>query len=374
MASEKNYQLGNVLVIGGCGFLGHHVVNLLLRSYSCSVSVVDLRCTRNRRPDSDGVKYFEADITDSARLQSIFEEVKPDVVIHTASPAAQGDDKVSHALFQKVNVDGTRAVIEACQETNVKALVYTSSASVISDNESDLINADERWPVIRGKDQTNYYSETKAEAEELVLAANRADSSNLLTAAIRPSGIMGEGDTMLLFNLIRIYQQGRTGVQIGDNNNLFDFTYAENVAHAHLLAARALLQTAAAATAPLDHERVDGEAFFVTNDSPVYFWDFCRAVWAAAGSDKGTDHVWTLPSGLGLVLGLLSEVFFAVIRKPPTFNRQRIIYSSMTRYYDISKAKKRLGYRPLVSLEDGIKKSVRWFMEQEKNEKSEKSG
>lgn len=179
---------------------------------------------------------------------------------------------------------------------------------------------------------------------------------------------------MLLFNLIRIYQQGRTGVQIGDNNNLFDFTYAENVAHAHLLAARALLQTAAATTAPLDHERVDGEAFFVTNDSPVYFWDFCRAVWAAAGSDKGTGHVWTLPSGLGLVLGLLSEVFFAVIRKPPTFNRQRIIYSSMTRYYDISKAKKRLGYRPLVSLEDGIKKSVRWFMEQEKNEKSEKSG
>jgi sterol-4alpha-carboxylate 3-dehydrogenase (decarboxylating) len=161
MVSEKKQNLGHVLVIGGCGFLGHHVVNLLLRSYSGPVSVIDLRCSRNRRPDSDGVEYYEADITDSDKLLAVFKKAKPDVVIHTASPLAEGEDKVAHALFKKVNVDGTRSVVEACQKTGVKALVYTSSASVISDNTSDLINADERWPVIRGKLQTNYYSETK---------------------------------------------------------------------------------------------------------------------------------------------------------------------------------------------------------------------
>lgn len=161
MASPQKEDLGRVLVIGGCGFLGHHVVNMLLDDYRCTVAALDLRCVRNRRAESSRLKYFEVDITDSARLTSVFEEIKPDVVIHTASPAAQSDDSVAHALFKKVNVDGTQAVVDACRETGVKALVYTSSASIISDNKSDLINADERWPVIRGADQTEYYSETK---------------------------------------------------------------------------------------------------------------------------------------------------------------------------------------------------------------------
>lgn len=176
---------------------------------------------------------------------------------------------------------------------------------------------------------------------------------------------MGEGDAMVLYHLINIYRQGRTNVQVGDNDNLFDFTYVENVAHAHLLAARALLATATSSTIPLDHERVDGEAFLITNDSPAYFWDFARAVWAAAGSPHGTEHVRVLPQGVGMMLGFLSEVFFWIIGKPPTFNRQRIVYSCMTRYYDISKAKRRLGYKPLVSLDEGIKRSVKWTLEQE---------
>jgi sterol-4alpha-carboxylate 3-dehydrogenase (decarboxylating) len=213
---------------------------------------------------------------------------------------------------------------------------------------------------------TNSSCRPQAAAEELVLAANRAaESPKLLTCAIRPSGIMGEGDTMVLYHLINILRQGRSNVQVGDNQNLFDFTYVENVAHGHLLAARALLVTAASKTIPLDHEKVDGEAFLVTNDSPVYFWDFARAVWAAAGSPHGTEHVRVLPRSVGMVLGYCSEWFFWAIKKPPTFNRQRIVYSCMTRYYDISKAKKRLGYRPLVSLDEGVRRSVKWTLEQD---------
>lgn len=154
-------DLGRVLVIGGCGFLGHHVVNLLLRNWTCTVSVIDLRCTRNRRPESDGVEYVEADITDVDGLTKALGKLKPEVVIHTASPPAQGSGAVSHELFKKVNVDGTRAVVSACQQNDVKVLVYTSSASIMSDNQSNLINANEDYPVIRGKKQTEYYSETK---------------------------------------------------------------------------------------------------------------------------------------------------------------------------------------------------------------------
>ncbi|KAI1649808.1 sterol-4-alpha-carboxylate 3-dehydrogenase [Daldinia loculata] len=365
--------LGNVLVIGGCGFLGHHVVNILLRDWKCTVSVVDLKCQRNRRPESDGVQYVEVDITDADGLVKVFGKLKPDVVIHTASPPAQGLGAVANEVFKKVNVDGTRAVIAACQQNGVKALVYTSSASVMSNNKDDLINANEDYPVIRGKMQTEYYSETKAHAEELVLKANRVEGSDLLTAAIRPSGIFGEGDVQLVFHTVKIYREGKDKIQVGLNQNLFDFTYVENVAHAHLLAARALLVTHAASTAPLNHEKVDGEAFIITNDSPVYFWDLMRAIWRAAGSEKGTDHVWVMSREMGILLGYLSEVFFGILKKAPTFNRQRIIYSTMTRYYDISKAKRRLGYQPLVSLSEGVKRTVKWALEQEKNAAPAKS-
>ncbi|CAK7198295.1 erg26, C-3 sterol dehydrogenase [Sporothrix eucalyptigena] len=372
MAAQNPPSLGKVMVIGGCGFLGHHVVNLLVRDYlpkkeATGVSVVDLRCDRNRQPDATGVQYYEADITNTERMTAVLKEAKPDVVVHTASPAAQSSTRVADALFYKVNVEGTRTVIEACKATGVRCLVYTSSASIISDNVSDLINADERWPVIRGKAQTEYYSETKAAAEELVLAANdRTSKSGLLTAAIRPSGINGEGDTMATYHMINVFRDGKHNIQIGDNTNMFDFTYVENVAHAHLLAARALRATAAASTAPLDHERVDGEAFFITNDCPIYFWDFTRTVWKYAGNKDGLNKVWVLPREVGMVLGLASEIVCSILRKPPTFNRQRIVYTCMTRYYDISKAKRLLGYEPIVSLEEGVRRGVAWFQEQER--------
>lgn len=155
--SDKK-PLGSVLVIGGCGFLGHHIVDLIHESYKASISVLDLHTTRNRRPDSDGVAYYNGDITTLSSILPVFEKAKPDVVIHTASPTLHGGLK---EMYKKVNVDGTRCVIEACQKSGVKVLVYTSSASVISDNASDLINADERWPVIPPAAQTEYYSQTK---------------------------------------------------------------------------------------------------------------------------------------------------------------------------------------------------------------------
>lgn len=204
----------------------------------------------------------------------------------------------------------------------------------------------------------------QAAAEEIVINANRADNTKLVTASIRPAGIVGEGDVQQLYHIINVYLQGRTGFQIGPNDNLFDFTYVENVAHGHLLAAHALLLTYHAATQPLEHEKVDGEVFIITNDSPIYFWDNCRLIWNAAGSPHGTDHVWKIPKDLGMVLGFWSEVVCKLLRKNPTFTRQRIIYSCMTRYFCIDKAKRRLGYRPIVSYEQGIRRSVKWTMEQ----------
>lgn len=153
MASKQ--PLGNVLVVGGCGFLGHHLVAQLLK-YDAQISILDLHTNGNRH---DGAHYHSADITSLPAVRAVFQQVQPTVIIHTAALPPTVDNK---ALLRKVNVDGTRNLIECAEELKcVKAFVYTSSASVVHDTVSDLVNADERWPCVRGKAQKEYYGETK---------------------------------------------------------------------------------------------------------------------------------------------------------------------------------------------------------------------
>lgn len=111
----------------------------------------------------------------------------------------------------------------------------------------------------------------------------------------------------------------------------------------------------------------------ITNDQPVYFWDFARAVWKAAGSEKGTEHVWEISQDIGLMIGGLLEWGMWVIGRTPKLTRRQVRYSCMTRYYDCSKAKQRLGYLPLTGLPEGIEKSVKYILEEQRVE-SEKKG
>lgn len=172
--------------------------------------------------------------------------------------------------------------------------------------------------------------------------------------------------------MVKVYHDQKTGFQLGENKNLFDFTYVENVAHAHLLAASALLQTAALSTQVLDHEKIDGEVFFITNCEPVYFWDFARAVWKAAGSDKGTEHVWEIGEEMGSLLGGIMEWGYWLARKQPKLTRRQVRYSCMTRYYSCGKARTRLGYEPIVGLQEGVNRAVAWFEEERKREGDKK--
>ena len=205
----------------------------------------------------------------------------------------------------------------------------------------------------------------QAQAEQHVLASNRpASHPKFMTCSIRPSGIFGVGDVQLLPQGLTAYYRGQTRFQIGTNENLFDFTEITNVAHAHHLAAAALTTTAEredqGSAVPLDTERVDGEAFLITNDSPVYFYDFARAAWTAAGDKTQPSDIWVLPKDFGLFIATAFEwIFWAFRLGKPNLTRQQVRYSCMTRYYNIDKAKRRLGYRPVVSLEEGVKRGVK---------------
>ena len=352
------------LVIGGCGFLGHHIVSQLLDAHATKVSVLDLRTENNRFP---AVQYFNGDITSEKDVLDVLQKVKPAVLIHTASPVAiKVEDK---ALFDKVNVKGTENLLTcAARASSVKAFVFTSSSSVVHDSISDIYSADESYPVLSYPEQRSYYSHTKGVAEKIVLAANRKNGT-MLTVAIRPAGIFGEGDAQMLPNLLNSYYTGKTKFQLGNNQGKFDTTYVGNVAHAHLLAARALLQTHSMGIQPLDHEKIDGETFFVTNDEPMPFWDFAHAVWKEAGWQGSPNDAWVLSRRLSLILATILEWVYWIVflgTKQPTLKAAAVHQVTINRTFNIDKAKRRLGYMPLLSVKDGVKRGVKWFETQRK--------
>lgn len=202
----------------------------------------------------------------------------------------------------------------------------------------------------------------------------------MVTAAIRPAGIHGEKDTTLTHKILEHGASASNTVlrmQLGENDNLFDFTYVGNVAYAHMLAAFRLLASYerydAGQSGPLDHERVDGEAFNITNDTPVYFWDVTRGMWALIDRVVEPDQVWSLPEGLLGVIGGVAESVLGLLGKTPKLTRRTVRYSCMTRYFSIEKAKFRLAYLPVVPVNEGIARAVGYVVEKQRQDEGKKA-
>jgi sterol-4alpha-carboxylate 3-dehydrogenase (decarboxylating) len=211
-----------ILVIGGGGFLGRRIVEMALER-NHSVSVFDIKKTF----DDDRLDtYFVGDLGVLDDLMIAFAGIE--VIIHTASPPHGANSVLYHA----VNVQGTSNIITAAKRAGVPKLVFTSSASVIY-NGNDLINADETTPYCDV--HMDAYNESKALAELMVLESNAP--GRFLTVALRPSGIFGPRDAQGSLAMAQAAKRGQWRVMIGSNDNLFDMTYVDNAAYAHILAA-----------------------------------------------------------------------------------------------------------------------------------------
>lgn len=342
-------SLDSVLLVGGSGFLGLHLIEQFYRnSPNTKITVFDVRPLPEKLSkyftfDPSAIEFFKGDLTSESDVERAINESKCDVIVHSASPM----HGLAQEIYEKVNIQGTKTLLKVAKLQKVKALVYTSSAGVIF-NGQDIYNADESWPY--PKVHMDGYNETKAIAEEAVMKAN---SEDFLTVCLRPAGIFGPGDRQLVPGLRAVARNGQAKYQLGDNNNLFDWTYVGNVADAHVIAAQKILTS--------EGSKLGGETFFITNDAPTYFWTLSRTVWKHDGYVNKRNIVLNKP--FAMILGYVSEFVCKILGREAGITPFRVKVVCANRYHDITKAKTLLGYSPVVDLEAGIKYTLDWMNE-----------
>ena len=366
---ESSESLGPVLVIGGCGFVGFHIVKHLLQaSNSHPISVLSRYPNLNR---CKGVSYHSGNIENLDEVRQILNDVKPRLIFHVAAPRAS-DPAIQPSDHFKTSVEGTKNMLACATESPfVKALVYTSTCAVAKGYQH--FNIDETAPLWEQDSDTLPYFKSKALADTLVRKANSpldVDGKGLLTVTLRINFVYGERDTQTIPAMLRTVEKGQTNIQLGNNKNLVDPTYVGNVATAHIQAAKKLLASEAGS---LDL-RVDGEAFHITEGDPQRFWTWARMIWRFAGDKTKLEDVTVIPRWLALSMARIIEWIlflftFGRVRPPVQMSVLYIQYSMNTSTYDISKARTRLGYNPVIDKEAHLKRSIAWqFENQEENQ------
>lgn len=343
------------MVTGGRGFAARHLVEMLIRYDMFSVRIADLGPSIELDPSeeigtlgqalrSGRAQYVSADLRDKSQVLQVCRGAE--VVFHMAAPDSSINN---HELHHSVNVKGTQNIIDACVEHKVKRLIYTSSPSVVFDGVHGIINGDESLPYPAKHNDS--YSATKAEGEALVIKSN--DINGLLTCCIRPSSIFGPGDKLLVPSLVSAARAGKLKFLIGDGKNMYDFTYVENVAHAHICAERALASERIAA------ERAAGQAYFITNMEPIKFWEFVSLVLEGLGYERPRIKI---PVYVVMPIAHLVERTYKLLApygmKVPQFTPSRIRLLSCSRTFNCSKANDRLGYTPIVPLQEGLRRTI----------------
>lgn len=346
------------VVTGGSGFLGRHLVDALLAKDRppTQVMVFDLRPYKHHNPDTEEhVDSYTGSVTKLGDLVKAFSDAT--VVFHCVS--ANPVDNQNEQLMWSVNVDGTKNVIEACKQCKVPKLVFISTASVVFDGRP-LRNVDETTPY--PKRYLDYYSQTKAEAERLVLAANRPA---LLTCALRPSSIFGERDPLYVPRLIEAGRLRKSRFIIGDGKTKWEFTYVGNVASACLKAA--------------DHMSADspvgGQAYFITNDENTPFWEHIGTILKPLGYPPPSVHLpfmlcYIIAAIVDLVLMILSPIYKPA--QPPSFTKQRVVLLSTDRSLSCEKAKRDFGYEASVSMAEANRRTIEFFKPQAARDEDKK--
>lgn len=318
------------LVTGGGGFLGSALVRQL-RARGDDVRIL----ARGDYPELEalGVECHTGDVADIDIAQRSIRD--RDIIFHVAAKAGVWGD---YEDFHETNVLGTRNVVLACKRERVRRLVFTSSPSVVF-NGKDMEGADESVPYPPYYEA--HYPKTKAIAERLVREANGAD---LMTVSLRPHLIWGPGDNHLLPRLVAKAQL-RQLRRIGSGKQRVDGVYIDNAAAAHLLAADRMLEGSAVA----------GRVYFIAQGEPVVLWDWIDALLACFNLPPVDGHV---SERWALRMARLVEWWHETLdlEREPRITPFVVKELATSHWFDLSAARRDLGYAPSISLEEGMRR------------------
>lgn len=335
-------QVGSVcLVTGGNGYVGQHLIRRLLE-LGCEVRALDLA-------------PFEGD----SRVTSFIGDVRR---ISDVGPACKGVDTVFHTAaiintltlvrpsirrqVYGVNVLGTECVIRACQAAGVKKLIYTSSITVAVDN--PIREGDETAPYVGTDGLPDLYSQTKSQAEKLVLQAD--DPNGLRTAAVRPGGVWGPGaGAMVVDDFLEHLAAGQFKIMIGNGKSVTDNVHVDSVVDAHFLVAHKLTDKP---------DLVGGQAYFVSDDEPTNPVVWYRPIVEGLGYSWPKLH---LPFPVAYAVAYLGEVTHYLGGPFPMLTRRGVRSVCRDASFRVDKARAHLGYEPRTSAAEGIPELMHEF-------------
>lgn len=316
------------LVTGGGGFLGGAIVRLLrergetVRSFS-----------RGTYPalDTQGVEQFRGDLADPLAVSRAADGC--DIVFHVAAKAGVWGP---WRAYYEANVVGTNNVLAACKQRGIRRLVFTSSPScTFAGVDQNGVNESEPYP----ERFLAHYPHTKALAEQAVLAANGPE---LATVALRPHLIWGPGDPHIVPRLLDRARRGNLR-KIGRQPKLVDTTFIDNAALAHIQAADRITVGAPVA----------GRAYFISQGEPEPLWDFINRVLALDGLPPVSRSI---SPGVAYAVGAMFERGYQLlgVRSEPAITRFVARQLSTAHWFDLTAARRDLGYVPVVTTAEGL--------------------
>ena len=323
-----------VLITGATGFLGKYIVEELKNNGYQVVAFGRNEKIGKTLIDSN-VEFFKGDIENKEDLLRAFQGCG--AVIHAAALSTVWGKWNN---FYKVNVLGTRNIVEICEKQGLK-LVFVSSPSIYAGAKDQLDVKENEAP----KDNNlNFYIKSKIMAENII------KNSKLNYMIIRPRGLFGIGDTSIIPRLLDLNK--KMGIPLfADGKQKVDVTCVENVAYALRLA--------------LENERYSRQTYNITNDEPIEFKEILTLFFNEMGTE-GKYLKWNYRPILTLV-SILEKIYklFGIEKEPP-LTKYTLYLMRYSQTLNIDKAKKELGYYPQISVLEGVKKYVKHIRENDR--------